>query len=120
LKRKIEEIVNQLFVLMLRLSVLILEFFVEWKPELLQNFSSYGGWVRLKSIGTIFIARMLRWSNGYCISSPSSDDGNCSWSVHTWLSIETIQLVATSMLVAVNRLFFINNSWFIATNLDGC
>jgi hypothetical protein len=29
LKRKIEEIVNQLFVLMLRLSVLILEFFVE-------------------------------------------------------------------------------------------
>jgi hypothetical protein len=66
---------NQLFVLLWKRSDLDLEAFVEGKPEFPKNFSTGGERSILKSIETIFIALQLHWSNGYCISPSSSDDG---------------------------------------------
>jgi hypothetical protein len=67
--------IDQLFVLLLKHSDLNVEAFVMGKPEFPKNFSTRGERSNLKSIGTIFIALQLHWSNGYCISSSSSDDG---------------------------------------------
>jgi hypothetical protein len=69
------EVVNKLPVWMPWLSDLIVEVFVVEKPEFPKNFFTGGGRSSLENIGTIFIALQLHWSNGYCISSSSSDDG---------------------------------------------
>jgi hypothetical protein len=60
------------------LKFLLVEFFELFKkPEFLpQNFSypnEEGS--SLENIGTIFIALKLHWTNGYCVSPLSSDDG---------------------------------------------
>jgi hypothetical protein len=57
------------------LSDLIMEVFVMGKPDNPKNFCTGGKRSTLKNIGTIFIAVQLHWSNGYCISTSSSDDG---------------------------------------------
>jgi hypothetical protein len=56
------------------LSELIVEVFVVGKPDNLKNFCTGMERSTLKNIGTIFIALQLHWSNGYCISTSSSDD----------------------------------------------
>jgi hypothetical protein len=45
------------------------------KPELPQKFSTEEEQSSPNDIGTIFIVLQLHWSNGYCISPSSSDDG---------------------------------------------
>jgi hypothetical protein len=67
--------IGQLFVLLVKRSDLNVEAFVVSKPEFPKNFSSGGERSSLETIGTIFIALQLHWSNDYCISSSSSDDG---------------------------------------------
>jgi hypothetical protein len=65
----------EFWLLILSLFSDILAFYV--KPESTQNYQS-NGFLRssLKSIGTIFIPKMLHWTNGYCYSLASSaDDG---------------------------------------------
>jgi hypothetical protein len=66
---------NLLFGLVLRLSDLNVEALVVGKPKFLKNFCTGGERSTLKNIGTISIAIQLHWSNGYYISSSSSDDG---------------------------------------------
>jgi hypothetical protein len=61
----IEEGFNQLFVLLWKHSDLDVDFFVEGKSEFPKNFSTSGERSIQKSIGTIFIALQLHWSNGY-------------------------------------------------------
>jgi hypothetical protein len=75
LERGKEEVVNKLSVWMPWLSDLIVEVFVMGKPEFPKNFCTDRKRSSLENIGTIFIALQLHWSNGYCISSSSSDDG---------------------------------------------
>jgi hypothetical protein len=53
----------------------IVEVFVVDKPEFPKNFSTGGERSILDNIGTNFITLQLHWSNGYCISPTSSDDG---------------------------------------------
>jgi hypothetical protein len=62
-------------VLKLLFAELIAEIFVVGKPDYRQNFSISGKRNNLKDIGTIFIVLWLHWSNGYCTSLSSSDDG---------------------------------------------
>jgi hypothetical protein len=62
-------------VLKLLLWELIAEIFVFCMPDNPKNFSTGGERSNLKNIGTIFIALQLHWSNGYCVSPSSSDDG---------------------------------------------
>jgi hypothetical protein len=57
------------------MSDLIVEVFVVGKPEFPKNFSTRGERSILDNIGTIFITLQLHWSNGYCVSLSSSDDG---------------------------------------------
>jgi hypothetical protein len=57
------------------ISDLVVEVFVVGKPDNPENLSTGGERSSLEKIGTIFIALQLHWSNGYCISSSSSDDG---------------------------------------------
>jgi hypothetical protein len=45
------------------------------KPDDPKNFSAGGERSSLQNIGIIFIVLQLHWSNGYCISTSSSDDG---------------------------------------------
>jgi hypothetical protein len=71
-------IVYQKRELELLLVDLIVEVFVLFKnPEFIPQNSSFhnGERSRPKIIGTIFIALKLYWTNGYCISPSSSDDG---------------------------------------------
>jgi hypothetical protein len=67
--------INQLFPLLLNHSDVNLEALVMGKPEFPKNFSTGGERSSLENIGTIIIALQPHWSNGYCISSSSSDDG---------------------------------------------
>jgi hypothetical protein len=66
---------DQLFVLLFWLSDLNVEALVVVKPEFPKNFSTDGERSSLENIGTIFIALQRHWSNGYCISTSTSDDG---------------------------------------------
>jgi hypothetical protein len=66
---------DQLFGLMFWLFDLNVEAFVVGKREFPKNFYTDGERNSLENIGTIFISLQLHWSNGYCISSSSSDDG---------------------------------------------
>jgi hypothetical protein len=71
-------IVNQKRELELLVVNLIVEVFMLFKkPEFIPQNSSFriGERSDLKSIGNIFIALKLHRTNGYCISSSSSDDG---------------------------------------------
>jgi hypothetical protein len=71
-----KEKLYQLNELTFLLIYLIAEFFVLGeKPECPKNFSTGRERSSLKDIGTIFIALPLHWSNGYCTSLSSSDDG---------------------------------------------
>jgi hypothetical protein len=75
LVRERREEIDQLLVLVFWLSDLDVEAFVVSKPEFPKNFSTGGERNSLENIGTIFIALQLHWSNDYCISSSSWDDG---------------------------------------------
>jgi hypothetical protein len=76
LERKKKEERSRLIVFMLLLSDLIIEFFILGeKSELPQKFPTNGIWSGLESFGIIFFSQMLYWSNGYCITPSSSDDG---------------------------------------------
>jgi hypothetical protein len=57
------------------ISDLVVEFFVVSKPDNPEHLSTRRGTEQFESIGTIFIALQLHWSNGYCVSTSSSDDG---------------------------------------------
>jgi hypothetical protein len=58
------------------ISDLVVEVFVVGKPEFNpEHLSTRRGTEQSESIGTIFITLQLHWSNGYCISTSSSDDG---------------------------------------------
>jgi hypothetical protein len=57
------------------LSEVIVEVFIVGKPDNPENWSTGGERSNLENIETIFIALQLHWSNGYCISSSSLDDG---------------------------------------------
>jgi hypothetical protein len=65
---------NQLFGLVFWLSDLNVEAFIVGKPEFSKNFSTCGKRSSLENIG-IIISLQLHWSNGYCVSPSSSDDG---------------------------------------------
>jgi hypothetical protein len=72
-----KERIHQLSVLKFLSVDLIVEFFVLFKkPEYLSQKFSYinGEGSHTKNIGTIFIALQHHWTNGYCVSSSSSDD----------------------------------------------
>jgi hypothetical protein len=57
------------------ISDLVVEVFVVGKPDNPKHLSTKGERSSLENIGTVFITLQLHWSNGYCISTSSSDDG---------------------------------------------